>query len=455
MNGMKLGYAVLMTACLLLSTSVVAETGQESLPEDELGPEIWVDGPDAVLDGSGPNGPHVAVDEFGTRVHVWEVFDTTGGDRDDVYVRRFDADGIPLADPVMVNTLIDEAQQDARVATSSDGSFLVIWESAEPSATNPTVDRDRVRSQAFDGDGNKIGTEQLLSTVSPESLQPLHIDVAALRVTDGSPGGYIVVWGSWTPNGTDTGKNIQARLVSPNGTPFGAQFQVNTTIAGDQTQPAVTELPDGGFLVVYTSPTNLLLGQRYDAAGQPVGGDFQINNTFESGVAQPDIELGWNGVVGVIWEDDEASGDADEIRARLFDSDMNPLGPDFRVNNLGTDDQRQPSLGNYGPAGFLAVWESDVNVTAGDDDSNLSVQARLITGPNTFDGLQFQLNDWIAGRQHNPAVSGWYGRLGTAFRSDSNIDENGAVITGRQIEHCIFCDDFEWGSEWRWPTVVE
>jgi hypothetical protein len=70
---MKLGYAVLMTACLLLSTSVVAETGQESLPEDELGPEIWVDGPDAVLDGGGPNGPHVAIDEFGTRVHVWEV----------------------------------------------------------------------------------------------------------------------------------------------------------------------------------------------------------------------------------------------------------------------------------------------------------------------------------------------------------------------------------------------
>jgi hypothetical protein len=331
----------------------------------------------------------------------------------------------------------------------------VIWESSEPSVVTPTVDRARVRSQAFDGDGNKVGTEQLLSTVSPESTLSLHIDVAALRVTDGSPGGYIVVWSSWTPNGTDTGTNIQARFVSTNGSPVGAQFQANTTISGSQAQPAVAELPDGGFLVVYTSPTNLLLGQRYDAAGQPVGGDFQINSTFESGVSQPDVELGWNGVVGVIWEDDEGSGDAQEIRARLFDSDMSPLGPDFRVNNLGTDDQRAPSLGNYGPQGFLAIWESDVNVTAGDDDSSLSVQARLITAPNDFDGLQFQLNDWIDGRQHNPAVSGWYGRLGTVFRSDSNVDKNKPVITGRQIEHCIFCDDFEWGSEWRWPGVVE
>ncbi len=455
MNRIGLRYMVLMTACLLLPTFLVAEPGQESLAEDELGPEIWVDGPAAVLDGSDPDFPHVAVDEFGNRVDVWKVGDTTGGDRDDVYMRRFDADGNPLADPVMVNTLIDEAQQDARVATSSDGSFLVVWESAEPSVVTPTVDRDRVRSQAFDGDGNKVGTEQLLSTVSPESLQKLHVDVAALRSSDGAPAGYVVVWGSWTPNGTDTGKNIQARLVSPNGTPFGAQFQVNTTISGDQRQPAVAELPDGGFLVVYSSPTAKLLGQRYNAAGSPVGGEFQINSTFETGILAPDVELGWNGVVGIIWEDDEGSGDADEVRARLFDSDMNPLGPDFRVNNLDTDDQRGPSLGNYGPAGFLAVWESDVNVTAGDDDSSLSVQARLITGPNTFDGLQFQLNDWIDGRQHNPAVSGWYGRLGTAFRSDSNIDENGAVITGRQIEHCIFCDDFEWGSEWRWPAVVE
>jgi hypothetical protein len=355
----------------------------------------------------------------------------------------------------MVNTLIDEAQQDARVATSSDGSFLVIWESFEPSAVNPTVDRARVRSQAFDGDGNKVGTEQLLSTVSPESTQSLHIDVAALRVTDGSPGGYIVVWSSWTPNGTDTGANVQARFVGMNGSPIGAQFQANTTISGTQSYSAVAELPDGGFLVLYTSPNNLLLGQRFNAAGSPVGSEFQINSTFETGIKDPDVELGWNGVIGVIWNDDEASGDADEIRARLFDSEMSPLGPDFRVNNLGSLDQRTPSLGNYGPQGFLAIWESDESVTAGDDDDMLSVQARLITGPGTFDGLQFQLNDWIDGRQHNPAVSGWYGRLGSVFRSDSNVDENGAVITGRHIEHCIFCDDFEWGSEWRWPGVVE
>jgi len=455
MNRTKLGFTVLMTACMLLPTSLVAASGQESLAEDELGPEIWVDGPETVLDGSGSNHPHVAVDEFGNRVYVWEAGLTTGGARDDVFVRRFDAAGNSLGDPVRVNTLIDEAQENARVATSSDGSFLVVWESAEPSVVTPTVDRDRVRSQAFDGDGNKVGTEQLLSTVSPESLQPLHLDVAALRVADGSPGGYVVVWSSWTQNGTDTGKNIQARLISPNGSPFGGQFQVNGTISGDQTEPAVAELPDGGFLVVFVSPNNKLLGQRFDAAGQPVGSDFQINTTFDNGVSAPDVELGWDGVVGVIWEDDEDGLEFEEIRARLFDSDLTPLGPDFRVNNLLTDDQKNPALGNYGPEGFLAIWGSDEGSTAGDDISKLSVQARLITGQDTFDGLQFQLNDWIAGRQHVPAVSGWYGRLGSAFRSDSNKDENSDVIAGRQIEHCIFCDDFKWGSEWRWPTAVE
>lgn len=455
MKRITLGCTVLALASLLQPAHLLAGPEQESLVEDEVGPEIWVDGPETVLNGSGTNHPHVAVDEFGNRVYVWEVGSTTGGDRDDIYMRRFDAAGNPLADPVMVNTLIEKAQERARVATSSDGSFLVVWESAEPSVVTPTANRDRVRSQAFDGDGNKVGTEQLLSTVSPENTLSLHIDVAALRVADGSPGGYVVVWDSWTPNGTDTGKSIQARLVSPNGSPFGAQFQANGTIAGDQAHSAVGELADGGFLVVYRSPTNKLLGQRFSGAGQPVGNDFQINTVFESGIAEPDVELGWNGVVGVIWEDDEDSGDADEIRARLFDSDLTALGPDFRVNNLITDSQRSPSLGNYGPEGFLATWESDVNVTAGDDNSQLSVQARLITGQNAFDGLQFQFNDWIDGRQHAPAVSGWYGRLGSAFRSDSNKDETTDVITGRQIEHCIFCDDFEWGSEWRWPTAVE
>ena len=223
--------AMVVLACLSQPGDLLAGA-LESQEAIEVGPEIWVDGPANVLNGSGSNDPHVAVDEFGNRVYVWEVGFTTGGDRDDVYMRRFDAAGSPLGDPVMVNTLIDEAQQLARVATSSDGSFLVIWESSEPSAVTPTVDRARVRSQAFDGDGNKVGNEQLLSTVSPENNLQLHLDVAALRVTDGSPGGYVAVWESWTPNGTDTGTNIQARLVSPNGSPFGAQFQANTTISG-------------------------------------------------------------------------------------------------------------------------------------------------------------------------------------------------------------------------------
>ena len=47
-----------------------------------------------------------------------------------------------------------------------------------------------------------------------------------------------------------------------------------------------------------------------------MGSEFQINSTFQAGVATPDVELGWNGVVGVIWRDDEASGDANEIRAK-------------------------------------------------------------------------------------------------------------------------------------------
>ena len=209
------------------------------------------------------------------------------------------------------------------------------------------------------------------------------------------------------------------------------------------------------FLVVFMSPTRKLLGRRFNAAGQSVGNDFQININLDATVSRPDVELGWNGVVAVIWEDDEDSSDDEEIHVRLFDSELNPMGPDFRVNNLITGVQREPSLGNYGPEGFLAVWESAENVTAGDDNSLLNVQARLITGQNTFDGLQYQHNVYIDGRQHTPAASGWYGRLGTAFRSDSNDDETTDVITGRQIEHCIFCDDFEWGSEWRWPTAVE
>jgi hypothetical protein len=404
----------------------------------EAGSDLWVDGPVAVQPGSDRIYPDAAVDPAGNLVFVWTVFNAAGGNNWDVFLRRFGANGEPLADPVRVNTLIDNTQRIPRVAISGDGSFLVIWQSLEqePDAI-PGVRRIFVRSQAFDSDGAPVGTEQLLSTLSTSEATDAEADVAAL-----TGGGYVVVWSSRNSPGLTLDNYIQARLVTANGTPSGDQFKANSSDGPNVDQPAVTELADGGFLVVWAGSNVEVQGRRFLANGTPDGNDFQVN-TFTTGTeADPDAALHSDGRVMVVWTDDEGIGESDEIRGRLFSSELTPAGSDFRINTLFSGIQADPKVGDYGKGGFFVVWESAVS--AGNDITPRSIQGRIVTGSNLFVSSDFQVNRWIAGSQQQPGMSGRDGRIAVAWRSAGNEDTMEDVITAQHWSICgIFCDGFE------------
>jgi hypothetical protein len=283
----------------------------------EAGPEIWIDGLGTVPPGTGRSVPDSAVDDIGRRIHVWGAFTS---ERNDVFLRRFDALGNPLEDPRMVNTTTEDDQSIPRLAVASDGSFLVVFQSDE---LDPGlgVDRKVIRSQAYDANGDPVGPEQRLSTVLTNRATDAFADVAALRVADGSPGGYAVVWASLNSAGTDNDTSVQGCMVSAAGVP-GQQFQVNSGESGFQDHPSVTELADGGFLATWTSQSQIV-GRRFNAAGGPIGGDFVISTAFISQKLSNDAAIGWDGKVAVVWADQEEDGtDAREIRARLFDADL-------------------------------------------------------------------------------------------------------------------------------------
>ena len=445
----------LLTLTLLLVGATVAIAGSEI----EAGPEIWIDGPDAVQPGNDRSNPDVAVDNDGRRIHVW---DAAGGfDRTEIFLRRFDSGGNPLEDPKMVNTTTEDDQQVPRVAVSSDGSFLVIFDSDEL-VPGGGVDRDVIRSQAYDANGDPVGVEHLLSANPiPQSLD-LAADVAALRTADGSAGGYAVAWKSLNSSGNDTGRGIEACIVSSTGVPS-PQFQVPSDPDGTQDNPSITELADGGFLVTWTEGSQVW-GRRFNAAGGPVGGDFVISTTFIEQKLDTDAAIGWEGRVLVVWMEQEDNGGTREIYARLFDADLNPLGPDFRVNTVLDEDQSNPRVADLGPKGFLVLWESQVSSGA---DLTGSIEARVVTGPNEFGTPQTQFNIWDNSNGQGPMGGhGWYGQAASTWRTLTWDGEpepdntNDDFIIGRDVEHCMFCDDFEWfhpgspGSLWRWTSSV-
>jgi hypothetical protein len=260
-------------------------------------------------------------------------------------------------------------------------------------------------------------------------------------------GGFVVVWRS-AAGGTDPGVGILARLVSAAGVPAGEPFQVNVEESQSQHHSAVAALADGGFVVVWTVPGVAV--RAFDPGGAPRGGQLDVNQSTANGLATA-IAAAPDGRVVVVWQEGGS-----RILARLYDGSLAPLGGEFLVSDLADTDPDAPRAAPYGEVGFLVVWESWTGV--GTDSSSQSVQGRVVTGVDQFEGPQVQLNAFEPGSQHEPDVGAWGLGVALAWHSAGGnpAEPTDDSILGRLFGVCggIFCDDFEAGATQAWSSTV-
>src|SRR5262249_44064772 len=93
-------------------------------------------------------------------------------------------------------------------------------------------------------------------------------------------GGFVVTWTSDKQDGSFYG--IYGQRYAPDGTAVGGEFQVNTYATDEQLFSSMTSLPDGGFVITWTSAYQDdsgpgIYGQRYSENGSPVGVEFRVN----------------------------------------------------------------------------------------------------------------------------------------------------------------------------------
>jgi len=280
-----------------------------------------------------------------------------------------------------------------------------------------------------------VGTELLVNTLSTNRQTDIFAGVAALK-----GGGYVAVWSSANTAGTDSNQSIQARLIDANGAAVGEQFQANSTVGQHENYPAVTQLADGGFLVTWTGPE--VHGRKFKADGTAAGDDSQINTFTTGSESKTDAVVGHDGRVLVVWTDAENNEERTEIRGRLFSQSLVAQGDDFRINTYTADIQDEGKVAGYGPAGFFVVWNSRGSV--GDDNSDTSIQGRIVTGSGQFLGPQFQVNISTISKQNTPGIGGQGGTVAVVWRSGTFEGANGAYILGQTWTICgIFCDGFE------------
>ncbi len=288
---------------------------------------------------------------------------------------------------------------------------------------------------------------------------------------DGS-GRFVVVWESYASAGNDSSaRSIQARLVNADGAPAGPEFQVNTSTANDQTEPAVAMNPSGAFVVVWesnhaTGADYDIIAQRYDAAGAKVGGELLVNSAYTAGdQSAPAVAMADGGDFVVVWRSPGgAGGDPDvSIQGRRFRASSGSFAAQLLVNDVTAGDQDTPVIATDGNHRYLVAW---MQPASSNDIAIRSFSADdLVSAGLTADGPQQTANTFPSGSQTAPALAmnhdgravvAWES-FGASFGSDTSrisiqarrLQAGGGFLDGNDVQVNTYTNDDQ-----RFPTVA-
>jgi Ca2+-binding RTX toxin-like protein len=187
-------------------------------------------------------------------------------------------------------------------------------------------------------------------------------------VTALSDGGWVVTWESFGQDGSEAG--IYGQRYTSAGLASGSEFRVNTYTTWSQSQPSVTALSDGGWVVTWTSNAQDdgdfwnhggIYGQRYTSAGLASGAEFRVNsyttnNQFGSSVTALS-DGGWV----VTWTSNGQDGSDRGVYGQRYSAAGLASGPEFRVNADTTGSQVSQSVAALSDGGWVVTWSSNGN----------------------------------------------------------------------------------------------
>ncbi len=331
-----------LALALLAATMLTPLNSAQAAPGDPLGAEFQVNS----YTTDYQHWPAIAADAAGDFVVAWISNGQDGGDAG-IYARRYTAAGYPADGEFLVNSTTAGGQAYPTVAMDADGDFVVAWSSYGQDGSQWGL-----YAQRYNAAGVPQGGEFRVGSLAPVQVLP------AVAMNDA--GDFVVAWQA--EDSSDYG--IFARLYNALGEAQGAEFQVNTTESGRQSEPAMAMDADGDFVVTWTSnvtsyPTGYdILGQRFDAAGAPRGSEFRVNEVISGRQVRQAVAMDADGDFVVAWEDDSQDGSYAGVFARRFDAGGVARGGEFQVNTTTMDQQSDPAVAMDADGDFVVTWMS-------------------------------------------------------------------------------------------------
>jgi hypothetical protein len=247
------------------------------------------------------NDPAIARLTNGNVVIVYSSFDEASSNSlEDVYGQMLSTNGTPVGTNFLINTFTTYNQRNAAVAALNNGGFVVTWVSEQERSSAPNWGSNDVLYGASAVPLPTVDIYERLYTVSGSSAIPSSSEIlvnqdnnpcsgpAVAAATDGS---YMVTWCARNMTNSVTGWDIYERSFT--NAIGGSANLVNAYTYGDQYDPRISAI-GGSYLIVWTS-----LGQDGDREGvfgqflgegdSLVGGEFRVNTTIQGQQMEPAV----------------------------------------------------------------------------------------------------------------------------------------------------------------------
>ncbi|MYM56285.1 calcium-binding protein [Thalassovita mangrovi] len=250
----------------------------------------------------------------------------------DIFARSYNADGTAQGEEFQVAAGSFGFGSSIRasspsVTALSDGSVVVAWQEIDTgNMANGTI-----HAQVYSAEGVQLGNEFQVGTRAAGAQQ-------TPSITGLSDGGFVATWSSQATFG---GSHIFAQAYAADGTARGTEFEVNAGVGAMRSNPSVTDLPDGGFMVTW-SENYIIKGQSYNADGTARGDVFLVEMNSNGGefLEFPSVAQLNDGQFVVAWHSRQLGGDTSDsiedsngIYARIFElgetSDDTPTAVTF------------------------------------------------------------------------------------------------------------------------------
>ena len=180
-------------------------------------------------------------------------------------------------------------------------------------------------------------------------------------------GGFVV----WQDNITDgDGWGVSAMRVNSTLSGSGSSFRVNVQGAGDQQNPRVSLLQNGGAAFVWQGgrKASQHIYARFLSSSNTflTTNDVSVNTFTNDSQINPAVATLTNGNVVVVWGsyNEAGSGSMQDVYGRIFSPAGQPVTGEFLINQFTPYNQRTPSVAALANGGFVVAWVSEQERTA-------------------------------------------------------------------------------------------